>query len=221
VPGFFDRLFGRKPDSAVVSESLSDVDFQAYYCQKTAALEAVLGPMADTVGHAVVPYRIGGAVDMYYFQHALPGTALVTMELVEPGQPGPIPGPLGPYEFIAFTRLAYSTPASPEFEHIERRFCGIFTLLGTYSQQAVLKPRDTIEMPGDEMNDAKCLVFDEYRNPDADLIVGSTPYGLLLIIEVFRSEMEFAMLEGTAALLDRLKSAGHYPYSDLDRGSVA
>jgi hypothetical protein len=44
--------------------------------------------------------------------------------------------------------------------------------------------------------------------------------GLLAIIEVFRSDMEYAQENGGAKLIKRLKSKGHYPYSDLDRDPV-
>jgi Suppressor of fused protein (SUFU) len=214
-------MFGRKQAAPEAKPQVSQEDFERYYAHKTAALEAVLGPMADTVGHAIVPFAMGGAVDMYYFPNALPGTAFVTMELVEPGQPEPMPGPLGPYEFIGFTKLPYSSSESPEWQSIERRLCGIFSMLGLYSRQAVLKPGDTMEMPADETHDAKCLVFDAYVNPAADFVVDGRAYGLLLVIEVLRSEMEFAMQEGTGELLDRLKAAGHYSYSDLSREPVA
>ena len=39
-------------------------------------------------------------------------------------------------------------------------------------------------------------------------------------MEVHRDEMEFAMNNGTAELIEKLKEAGYYPYSDLDRKSV-
>ena len=45
--------------------------------------------------------------------------------------------------------------------------------------------------------------------------------GLLAIIEIFRSEMEFAREHGGEELLSQLKEHGHYPYSDLDRDPVA
>jgi hypothetical protein len=38
---------------------------------------------------------------------------------------------------------------------------------------------------------------------------------------VFRSEMEYARENGGAKLIRRLKKAGYYPYSDLDREAVA
>jgi hypothetical protein len=44
---------------------------------------------------------------------------------------------------------------------------------------------------------------------------------LLAIIEVFRSEMEFARKHGGAKLIQHLKATGSYSYSDLDRDPVA
>jgi len=44
---------------------------------------------------------------------------------------------------------------------------------------------------------------------------------LLLCLQVFRSEMEFARENGSEELFKKLKQAGHYPYSDLDRQPVA
>ena len=40
-------------------------------------------------------------------------------------------------------------------------------------------------------------------------------------MEVFRSEMAFAHKRGGSKLIEKLKAAGHYPYSDLDREAVA
>jgi len=46
-------------------------------------------------------------------------------------------------------------------------------------------------------------------------------FGLLVLIEIHRSEMEYAREHGGAKLLARLKRAGCYPFSDLDREPVA
>jgi hypothetical protein len=46
-------------------------------------------------------------------------------------------------------------------------------------------------------------------------------FGLLAVIEVFRSEMAHARKNGGAKLLKRLKTKGYYPYSDMDREPVA
>lgn len=45
-------------------------------------------------------------------------------------------------------------------------------------------------------------------------------YGLLVCIEVFRSEMEYAMTHGSDGLFKKLKQKGFYPYSDLNREAV-
>jgi hypothetical protein len=37
--------------------------------------------------HAIFPYSIGGALDLYYYPHRIPGTAVATKELCElPGE---------------------------------------------------------------------------------------------------------------------------------------
>ncbi len=45
-------------------------------------------------------------------------------------------------------------------------------------------------------------------------------HGLLLRLEVFPSEMRYAVENGSANLLARLKEEGYHPYSNLDRDSV-
>ena len=64
----------------------------------------------------------------------------------------------------------------------------------------------------------KCLIFDGYAaHPDPEV----ETFGLLAPIEIFRAEMNYARENGGAKLIDLLKAAGHYPYSDMDRDSVA
>jgi hypothetical protein len=62
------------------------------------------------------------------------------------------------------------------------------------------------------------LIFDGYPSYPED---EPAEFGLLAVVEVFRSEMEYARNKGGAQLLKRLKDKGHYPYSDLDRKPVA
>jgi hypothetical protein len=35
------------------------------------------------VMHAIIPYAIGGGLDLYYYPNGLPGTAIATKELSE------------------------------------------------------------------------------------------------------------------------------------------
>jgi hypothetical protein len=98
--------------------------------------------------------------------------------------------------------------------------CGILTITGFYSHEAVLNPGETCEIPGKEGEPNKCLILDEYK-PDGKVFeIDSEKHCLLLCIEVFRSEMEYAMNHGSATVLKKLKEKGYYPYSDLDRAPV-
>jgi hypothetical protein len=45
-------------------------------------------------------------------------------------------------------------------------------------------------------------------------------YGILLIIEVHREEMEFTIQNSSQEILQNLKDKGYYPYGDLDRPSA-
>lgn len=204
------------------------------YELKKQGLERVLGPMEDVVGHAIIPFAIGGAVDMYYFRYPAGGTAFATMELLDPKGNGPQPSEIGTYELVSFTRHSMhaqswagrvnqrfnrsksSRPAA--FDAIERRMCGIFSDLGRYASEAVLNPFETCELPTD--GPSICLFFDEYKRPDVDFAVGSRKHVLLLVIEVFPSEMEFAEQKGGLELIKRLKARGVYPYSDMERNPV-
>nr|MDQ6904672.1 suppressor of fused domain protein [Bacteroidota bacterium] len=106
------------------------------------------------------------------------------------------------------------------FDLIERRVCGIFTTIGNYSFQAVLNPNETCEVPTDG-EENRCLVFDNYRPDNKQFEIGGRQHHLLLCLEISRSEMEFSRKNGSQELLDKLKAAKYYPYSDLDRESVA
>jgi len=202
----------------------SDEEYERHYEAKQAALERILGRMHGFVGHAIIPFHLGGAVDMYYFPNGIPGTGLATMELIQPDGSGPKPNRVGTYELVAFTKHD-KPPAEDEspdhpFHKIERRICGIFTATGFYSYDAVLNPGETCEVPGGEGEPNRCLILDEYAPDGHSFDIDGNEHCLLLLLEVFRSEMEYAMEHGSAVVLEKLKDEGHYPYSDLDREPV-
>ncbi len=198
-------------------------EYERHAAAKQAGLERVLGRMHDLVSHSVFPFEIGGAVDLYYFPHGIPGVGFATMELIRPDGSGPRPGRIGTYELVGFTR--HPMPPDLEdrehpFRKIENRMRVLFTTIGMHASEAVLNPGETCEIPGDEDSPGACLVFDEYAPDGKRLTIDGRRHGLLLCIEVFREEMKYAMKHGTRSLLAKLKEAGHYPYSDLDRRPV-
>ena len=95
----------------------------------------------------------------------------------------------------------------------------VLNRIAPYSVQATLNPDKTCEFPEDmPAVGGRCLIFDGYPSCSEDEVV---EFGLLAVIEVFRSEMDYAREHGGVELLRRLKAKGHYPYSDMDRQPVA
>ena len=206
-----------------------DGAWQAAHEAKKAALERVLGPMDDLVGHAPIPFFLGGALDLYYFTRGVPGTGIATMELIATDGSGPKPNDIGTFELVAFTRHRRSGPnhavtpnARPDsaYDRIERHLAQILNASARYAFKAVLKPGDTCEMPQSEGQPNVCLMLDEYAPNGKRFVINGRRHCLLLYMEVLPRELEEARRSGSAAVLERLKQAGHYPYSDLDRESV-
>lgn len=220
---FFKKLFGReKKVEQLPGPDITQEQYDKDYEEKEKGLENVLGKMYGMVGHAIIPFAVGGAVDMYYFPNHIKGTGFATMELLDPHGNGPKPNRLGTYELVAFTKKPYnkSEETQTAFDLIERRVCGIFTSIGNFSIEVVLNPNETCEIPV-EGEENRCLVFDNYQPENKEFKVGERKHHLLLCLEVFRSEMEFARKNGSAKLFSLLKGKGYYPYSDLDRERVA
>src|SRR4051812_17119351 len=127
---FFKRLFGKKNDAEKLPlNKFSEEENNKDYELKSKGLENVLGEMYGLVGHAIIPFSIGGAVDMYYFPNHIKGTGFATMEVLEPDGTGPLPNRLGTYEFVAFTKhdISKERETPTPFNLIERRMCGVFT----------------------------------------------------------------------------------------------
>lgn len=218
---FFKKIFGKSDKN--LPKEFTEQEYELDYEQKSRGLENILGKMHDLVGHAIISFAIGGNVDMYYFPNHIKGTGFATMELLEPDGTGPLPNRLGTYELVAFTKHNYnhSGGSQTSFNLIERKICSIFTTIGFYSRQAVINPNETCEVPNGDHEDNSCLIFDLYDPHNKRFMIGDRQHHLLLCLQIFRSEMNFARENGSEELFKKLKEAGHYPYSDLDRKPVA
>ena len=207
----------------MAADSGDDEVTSRWYDRKSRLMEASLGQEHDMVMHALIPYAIGGALDLYYYPHGLPGTAIATKELSDLEHEGVSNDVCGSYELVMFTRhpldLEAAKDESTPFGRAHANINAILNLIARYSAEAKLNPNETCEFPADmEQVGGKCLIFDGYA---AHADENGERFGLLAIIEIFRSEMEFARKRGGAKLIGKLKSRGHYPYSDLDRKPVA
>jgi hypothetical protein len=196
---------------------------QQWYDRKSAMMEAWLGKEHDTVMHAIIPYAVGGGLDLYYYPNGVPGTAIATKELSEVPGEGSSNDVYQSYELVMFTKRPLDLDAAGDedtpFGRVHAVINAILNSVAPYSAQATLNPNETCEFPADMPTvGGRCLIFDGYPSYPED---EPAEFGLLAVIEVFRSEMVYARKNGGAQLLKRLKAKGYYPYSDMDRDPVA
>jgi len=204
-------------------------DFARHFEQKQHAMEKILGPLGERIRQPLNPYVAGGALDLYRFERALPGTLFATLDLIYPDGQGPQRNLFGTYELVACTRLRAEPSPTPLFkreaersrspyERISERLARILTAVSRAGTESVLAPGDTAELPYGA-NGQVCVLFDRFDRADP-LRLGKKKHHLLLCMEIFPAELEWARQSGPARLLALLQAAGHYPYSDLDRASV-
>jgi hypothetical protein len=207
----------------MASDEAADEVARQWYERKSRLMEASLGKEHDMVMHAIIPYAVGGGLDLYYYPNGLPGTAIATKELSELPNKGSSNDVYRSYELVMFTKhrldLDAATDEGAEFGRAHSNINAILNLIARYSAQAKLNPNETCEFPADmEGVGGKCLIFDGYACHSDDV---AEDFGLLAIIEIFRSEMEYARKYGGAKLIKRLKSKEYYPCSDMGREPVA
>jgi hypothetical protein len=193
-----------------------------WYERKSALMAASLGKEHDMVMHAIIPFAVGGGLDLYYYPNGLAGTAIATKELSEQPNAGSSNDAFRSYELVMFTRQKLDLDAAKNegtaFGRQHAKINAILNLIARYSAQATLNPNETCEFPAEMAHvGGKCLIFDGYACHSDDMVEN---FGLLAVIEVFRSEMDYARAHSGSELIARLKSKGHYPYSDLDREPV-
>jgi hypothetical protein len=207
----------------MASEADEGRAFREWDQRKAELIEKSLGKEYHLVMHAIIAFVVGGALDLYYYPNGILGTAIATRELSELPGKGASNKVFQNYELVMFTRHPIDLDAAKDeqsvFGKAHKRISSILNPIARYSFEASLNPNETCEFPSDiPQVGGTCLIFDGY-GAHKDEQHGT--FGLLAIIEVFRSEMEFARKNRGAALLSRLKDKGHYPYSDMEREPVA
>ncbi len=196
--------------------------WKEWYEHKSRFMEQMLGSQHNTVMHSIIPYAVGGGLDLYYYPNGIPGTAIATKELTELPDEGSHNRTFSCYELVMFTRhpldLSEAKDKETAFGKAHNNINSILNVLAPFSAQANLNANETCEFPADMRGvGGKCLIFDSAGQHSDEHV---KCFGLLTAIEIFRSEMNFAMEHEGAQLIEKLKAAGHYPYSDLDRQPV-
>ncbi len=173
-----------------------------------AAIERVLGGSEDVVGHAAIPFQfgseMGGAADIVYFRHHIPGRVSVTCELIGCGEQ--VPNDLGNYELMICHR------------DDEEWGPDLISKLAYYALEAELKPGDTMDIgpAAPEGSTIAALLFLDYGRFE----VRGEKAGLLLCIGVTADEVAACQNGRRGEVEQALKKASVYPYTDLYRQSV-
>jgi hypothetical protein len=191
-------------------------------------MESILGQEYEKVMHAIIPFFAGGALDLYYYPSYCDGTAIATKELTDYKFNKPKNDVYDAYELVMITRHKINLDSTKEARPVENTFAydhkyinGILNSIARYSTEAKLNPRDTIEFPDDtEVIGGKCLILDALSEPLRNNGTRKRNFGLMLLMEIHRDEMEYAMQQNGEELIERLKEKGVYPYTGIDRPSV-
>lgn len=193
----------------------------SWYDRKSEQMSHLLGKEYDRVMHAVTPYELGGGLDLFYYTNKYPGTAVATKELSKAPDYGPSNSVFETYELAMFTRENLAVPEAMQHDTnvgtIHHSINAILNCIARYSAEAILNPNETCEFPtGMKIVGGRCLIFDAFN-----LVDTHAEFGLLAIIEIHRSELNFARSYGGGELIALLRKSNYYPYSDLDRPAVA
>jgi len=183
-------------------------NWEEWWNARTEAMQVILGPMDDMVVHAVIPFdfgfEAGGLADVISFSGYLDGIVYATSELI--GRDAQIPNDLVNYELmICFRKRDEWGP-------------NLLSRLAYYTRDARLNPRETMELGSFSPEGSTLAGFLFYKF--ATFRVRDRNAGLLPCLGITQAEMEACMGGKTDHVIQRLKEAGIYPYTDFERPSV-
>ena len=183
-------------------------EWEQWWDARVAAMEQLWGKAEDYVEHAVIPFDfgpdMGGAADLIYFKHHLPGMIVVTSELI--GREDQIPNSLGNYELA----VCHRTEESWGPDLIRR--------LANYTLEAKIEPGDTMEIAplAPEGSTIQSLLFLDF----ARFTVRGRNAGVLLCMGITAEEEAVCRAGHSTQVEGALRAHGIYPFTDLYRNAV-
>ncbi|WP_005031137.1 hypothetical protein [Holophaga foetida] len=192
---------------------------------KSDALEAILGPEHNMVMHAIIPFSVGGGLDLYYYPQKT-GFAVATKELIDEFGNGPKNRDFPAFELCMFSPITFNLDLANDFQSpmgtAHRRINATLNALALYASQKTLNINDTIEFPMDfdEELGGQCFIVTAITKHDRPLVINNKNFGLMVAINIHRAEMNYAREFGGADLISKLTAAGIFPNSTLEREPV-
>jgi hypothetical protein len=182
---------------------------QRLWTARVEALEDVLGKCDGTVCHAPTPLHREGCADVLRFRTYVNGLAYVTCSLI--GNEKQLPNKWGHYEVVMCTRQ--------ESEWAPM----MLSRLAAYTYDATLHPGDTMDIAALRPPDSSiaALLFARPDPPADSFTVLGSPANLILCIGITSAEFSACKNFGSGVMLRMLKDNQIYPFTVLDRASVA
>ena len=153
-----------KQDSEQDSEQGSDEDpefDEEFHREKDEVLELVLGHEHDRVMHALIPFAVGGGLDLYFYPNYHAGTVVVTKELSQLHD-AISNDSFERVEIAVSSRLQPGNLISDEDDSELRLINKLLNGMAHYVSERALNIGDTIEMPeGLEELSGKLFIVDE------------------------------------------------------------
>jgi hypothetical protein len=183
-------------------------DWSELWSDRLRALESVLGESDDRVLHGAIPFYLGfengGTADVVSFSQHFDGVAYVTADLI--GCEDQKRSELGNYELMICHRE--ESEWGP----------GIVSRLAHYTLETAIEPGHTMDSgPATPKGSTiAALLFDDYATFD----VRGELSGLLLCFGITARELKDCRNHGSETILEKLKDADIYPFTDLYRDSV-
>lgn len=194
---------------------------QQWLSTKTQKMEELLGKEHEYITAALIPFEIGGTLDLHYYPHDIEGTGIATQELTFACKKSPTNDWFRKFELVMFTRetleLAHVEHDETPFGKVHSHYRSILNPLARHALQSKLNPYEIVQLPEGIAGRKKTyLICVPYKFSEH----GIADFGLLAIMEIFYSEMEYAKRRGGESLIRLLEERAYYPYADMDRHPV-
>ena len=168
-----------------------------------------------------MPASVGGNYSMFYYPKSdNGGTTITTKQLSDVDGKGTRSLLLGRYELAIKTRHAMPESGNIPFDDSDfgkanKQLASVLQTVAKYATTTELEPFQTIESAeGPKWYGAILLGLQNRTAQHHD-------FGMMLIVQVHKSELAFARKHGTEKLIDLLEKYTMFPFSDLDRPPVA
>ena len=192
----------------MVDDSNDNDEWTLWWDAHIEALERILGPCHEMIGHATIPFDIGsdlsGAADIVYFHKHIDGIVSVTSELI--GRDDQQHTQLGNYELAVAHRD--DSDWGPD----------IISQLAHYTCESAINPNETMGI-GEATPDGStiaALLFSDYGR----FKVRGRECGLLMCTGITAEELRVCRNGDTELVLNALRDQYVYPFTDLARDTV-